>query len=265
MEWAGASATSHPVTRYAYDAYGNLTSTTNPNGGVTAIVYDDVLNLFPLSTYNALGQLTTSEYFGVNGVPLDAGDGYKGVWGQLKSTTDANNQKATNSYDVFGRSTFAVGPLDSFSYPTTMAVYTLNAQYTKVTSQQRITSGQAATIDATQFSDGLGRVIQTKSPTAQAGQYVVNGQTTYTSRGLPSRKYVPFFSMNPIDTIETIDTTRANTQLFYDAMGRMMKAVNPDGTYSTMSYDDWASTTIDENGHQQKSYYDAYGRLIKKE
>jgi len=263
-EWAGPTATVHPVTQYGYDPYGNLVSTTDPNGNVTTITYDLMFSIFPVSVANALGQVTQSEYYGVN-VPIDMGDGYKGLWGQLKSTTDANNNQAKNSYDVFGRPVFSVGPLDSVSFPTTMSVYALNPQYTKITSQQRITSGQAGTIDAYQFSDGLGRVIQTKSPSATSGQYVVNSQTTYTSRGLPSRKYVPFFSINPVDTIESVDLTRPSTQLLYDAMGRLIKAINPDGTYSTYIYDDWTSTTIDENGHQQKSYYDAYGRLIKKE
>ena len=44
-----------------------------------------------------------------------------------------------------------------------------------------------------------------------------------------------------------------------------MQSVNPDGTFVSVSYDDWTTTTRDENGHQQKLYNDAYSRLIKKE
>ena len=76
-----------PITRYTYDVFGNLKTTIDPLGNTTLINYDSAYNMFPLSTTNAMGHQVVNEYYGVNGVALDSGDGFHGLWGQLKSTT----------------------------------------------------------------------------------------------------------------------------------------------------------------------------------
>ena len=50
-----------------------------------------------------------------------------------------------------------------------------------------------------------------------------------------------------------VDQAVAHTTSVYDAMGRVVQATNPDGSYVTIAYDDWQTTTIDENGHKQVS------------
>ncbi len=265
-EWGGSQTGAvNPSTYFSYDSLGNLKTTTDPRGNITTITYDPDYGLFPLATTNALNQTVSNEYYGINGVVLNSGDGFQGLWGQLKSTTDPNNQKGTTSYDLFGRPVFMVGPADSVNFPTTSIDYQINPTYSKVTTHSRKVSGQPDTIDSYDSYDGLGRVIQSKRPAETPGQYSVSGQTQYNSRGLPEKKYLPFFSTNSLDTIETIDTTRPFTTITYDAMGRAVDTLNPDNTHASVSYDDWTTTTIDENGHKQMSYFDAYGRLIKKE
>ncbi len=265
-DWGGDGAnTVHPTVRYVYDSYGNVVETIDPNNNSASVSYDSTYHMFPLSAANALGHEVVNEYYGINGVALDSGDGYRGLWGQLKSTTDPNNQKGKRSYDIFGRAVAMVSPLDSISFPTTTTEYEFAGNYVKVKTHQREKSGKAGTIDAVQFYDGLGRLIQTKSESAKPSQFIVSGQTEYNSRGLPEKKYIPFFSSNSIDTIDTIDTARPFSTISYDAMGRAIQSTNPDGTYSTVNYEIGATTGIDENGHKQKSYSDIYGRLIKKE
>ena len=265
-QWAGDQPGAvNPVTTYTYDGYGNLLTTTDPLGKTSSVTYDSALKLFALSTRNPLNHVETREYYGVNGVPLDSGDGLKGLWGQLKSATDANNHKTRNTYDVFGRMVSTVSPLDSITYPTTAYQYQFASSYLKTTTRQRVNNGQPGTIDRLEFTDGLGRMIQTKTPSAVSGQFIVSGQTKYNSRGLPSEKYLPFFSTNSLDTIESINAGRAHYVIAYDALGRIVRNTNPDGTtYSTVEYDAWTSRTIDENGHQQESDYDAFGRLTER-
>ncbi|KAF0187642.1 MAG: YD repeat-containing protein, partial [Gammaproteobacteria bacterium] len=264
-DWAGGGTAVNPVTLYSYDAVGNLLTTTDPKGNITSVVYDTTYKMFPLTTGNALAHKVLNEYFGVNGVPLTTGDGLSGLWGQVRSTTDPNQQQGKRSYDIFGRVTTTIAPLDSVAYPTQTTEIQYNADYTKVTTRQRVKSGQAQTIDTVSFYDGLGRLIQTKTPSEVLGRYVVGGQAEYDSRGLKTKQYLPYFSANPVDTIEAINSTGPRSTIEYDAMGRAVKTINPDGTYASAAYDDWMTTATDENGHKQASYFDAWGRLVKKE
>jgi len=264
--WAGnAPGAISPETKYTYDVFGNLKTTQDTNNNTTTMDYDTAYQMFPFMTQNAKGHQVVNEYYGVNGVSLDSGDGFKGLWGQLKSTTDPNQQKGRRVYDIFGRVVATVSPLDSISLPTATTQYDLTNQYVKLTTSQREKTGGVATMDAVQFLDGLGRLIQTKSKAETAGQFIVSGQTEYDTRGLPIKKYLSYFTSISMNSINPIDPNKPHSIITYDDMGRMIKTQNPDGTYVTVIYDDWKTTTIDENGHQQVAYVDAYGRLIKKE
>ncbi|MCA9405666.1 MAG: VCBS repeat-containing protein [Candidatus Omnitrophica bacterium] len=253
------------ATNYEYDTYGNLTKTIDPNTNTTEITYDSECHIFPLEAENAATHTVKNEYYGINGVALDDGNGFQGFFGQVKSTTDPNEVKGQRTYDEFGRMTAAVSPLDSLSFPTAETEFQLGSPVTWVKTKQRIEHGQGQTIDAYQFYDGLGRQIQTKTPSAVSGQTIVSGQVEYNSRGLPEKQYLPYFSSNTLTVPDAINPSRPHTLIEYDAMGRMVKTTHPDGAYITISYDDTITTMIDENGHMQKSYVDAYGRLVKKE
>ncbi|MFA5060642.1 MAG: LamG-like jellyroll fold domain-containing protein [Candidatus Omnitrophota bacterium] len=264
-DWAGGNDFDGPTARYSYDAFGNILTTQNPAGNISTVTYDALYHLFPLTSENSLGHQAVSEYYGVNGVALNSGDGFRGLWGQVKSSTDPNNQQGRKTYDVFGRPVATVSPLDQIDFPTSSVEYEFASLYMKITTHARENHGVAGTIDSVQFYDGLGRLIQTKTESAALGQYIVSGQAQYNSRGLPYRKFNSFFSTNSINTIDPIDLSVPSALVSYDAMGRTVQTTNPDGSYATAIYDDWPNSTIDANGHKQTSYMDAYGRLIRKE
>ena len=230
---------------------------------MTTIAYDSDYHIFPLTTTNALSHTVTNEYYGVNGVALSSG-GYAGLWGQLKSTTDPNNQQGSRVYDVFGRLVKTISPLDSLSYPTSETEYAYFSTYMQVTSKQRKEHGVVGTIDGVTFTDGLGRTIQSKTISAISGQYIVSGQVEYNSRGLAVKQYFNQFTLSGLTTIDAINTNIPHTTIGYDDMGRVVQSTNPDGTYSSVDYDDWTTRTINENGQKQESDFDAYGRLTAK-
>ena len=265
-DWAGDGAgVVHPEAKYTYDAVGNLMSTQDANENISSVTYDSQWNLFPLTTKNARDHQVVNEYYGIAGVPVDNGSGLKGLWGQLKSTTDPNDQKGRRSYDIFGRTTFAVSPVDTISLPTSTSEYQVMPQYTKVKTRQRKNPGQPQMQEAVSFYDSLGRVLETKTPTENPGVYAVSGQTKYNTRGLPIKKYMPYLSNASMDTLDPVNTSQPYTTFIYDSMGRVFETWNPDGTHSNVVYNDDSVETIDENGHKQISRFDAYGRLIKKE
>ena len=61
------------------------------------------------------------------------------------------------------------------------------------------------------------------------------------------------------------DSSVAKTVFAYDCLGRTVQVTNPDYTYRTTQYQDWVETKTDENGHQIRSTYDAFNRLIQKD
>jgi RHS repeat-associated protein len=79
------------VTSYGYDTAGDLTSVTDPNGNVTAYLYDDFGRMLR----------QTSPVTGVTSDSYDAG-------GNLTSVTDANGATTTRTYDAAGRVLTAV-------------------------------------------------------------------------------------------------------------------------------------------------------------
>jgi YD repeat-containing protein len=259
VRWNGTGNPT-PTDLYSYDTVGNLLTTTDPLNNVTTITYDP-LKLFPLTTTNALTQVVTTEYYGINGVLLNDGAGLVGLWGQVKSVKDANNQKAYRIYDTFGRMIKSISPLDSVSFPTTIVDYTFTSQYSSVMTRQRRNPGVAGVIDTVSFYDGLGRLIQTKTETVSASQFIIAGQTQYNSRGLPQYKYVPRFTTNALTVMDPVITSQPRVTITYDAMGRVLKTTNPDGTYSNTEYDGWHTYQYDERGARKDFAYDAYGRV----
>jgi len=254
----------NPATQFTYDDRGNLLTSTDALNHTTTITYDETYHLFPVITENVLEHRVTNEYYGVDGVPLDDGT-YHGLWGQTKSSTDPNESTSYSIYDTFGRTQMQISPEDSVSYPTASYEYDLSSIPVKIISHQREVSGQSATLDSVSFYDSLGRAVQAKTESEESDKFIVSGQVEFNSRGLPEKKYLPFFSTNPIDSFESINPSNPHATITYDPMGRAIQSTNPDGAYATVEYDDWMTTTIDENGHKQKSYFDAFGRLIQKE
>lgn len=262
VDWAGEGKTNIEV-QYKYDVLGNLIETTDPLNNKTIIEYDQEFQMFPLVTQNAIGHRVVNQYYGVDSVLEESAGAFKGLWGQLKSTTDPNEQMGMRVYDGFGRPVKSISPNDTFLMPTSTTQIKHFSDYTKITTESRIESGRGQMIKGVSFYDGLGRMIQSKQQIDE-GKFIVGGQQQYNARGLGEKQYLPIFSTSGFDTIDPIDTNRPHGLIEYDELGRVIKSVNPDGTYSNVIYKNWKTESINANGHKQASIYDAYGRLIKK-
>jgi len=240
---------------YGYDTYGNLTSVTNSLGRTTVTEYDTTLHIYPVRVINPLSHMITSTY------------DYK--TGQTLTTTDPNNQTTTSTYDTFGRLTKVIGPLDSEQDPAATYTYDLSSQPIKITKTVKATYSPVSQLTSYQFYDGLGRLIQGKSPaeddpSSGTARQVVSGSVVFDSRGNVSEKYLPYFVSASSD-YSPPNYSRPKFSFSYDTLGRLIQTTNADNTSATLQYSDWVTIATDENGHAQTNSMDVYGRVIKVE
>jgi len=236
-----------PETRMAYDAFGNLTCTRDALGQTSTVTYD-ASNTFAKTATNPLGHVATTVYYGVDGVLMD-----KGLYGQVKSVTDPNNQTTTSEYDALGRKSKTTTP-DGLI---TTATYNYGTGFT-VGTQHVLTStsgaGLATILTTATYFDGLGRTIK-KESTGPDGKTVVT-EVQYDSRGAVRQKSSPYFK-----TLESVTGRWAITN--YDALGRVVRIDRPDSTRGLACFTDWVTVTIDAADHRKRETKDAYGRTVR--
>jgi RHS repeat-associated protein len=241
VRWLDRGGTS-PQTQMAYDAYGNLICTRDANGNTSNVTYDSS-STFPKIKTNALGHQTTTQYYGVDGVPAD-----NGLYGQVKSVTDPNIKTTSIVYDTFGRKTQITNPDGGIVTTLYLNFGTPGLQRIRTV----LPDGTGDGLWSETYFDGLGRTIRTKKEGTTRPIYT---KTEYNIRGQVAKQYLPAFS----------DPPTLFTSFSYDPMGRMIQTVNSDGAVVTASYAPWVVTGVDANNHQRRETKDAYGRLSKVE
>ena len=134
----------------------------------TCTTYDGVFATLPISSANALNQTATTGYTST------AAGGF-GFW--PTSTTDVNGQITSVTYDVLGRQTSTTLPGEGTGLTTTAKTYTVWCAATgaqtpciEVDETQRLNS--STTVTKRSFYDGLGRLVETRTP-APGGQDVI--------------------------------------------------------------------------------------------
>ena len=238
----------NPVTTYEYDSYGNRNKTTDPEQRATTVKYDSLFQTFPVEVTNAKGQTTVREFNPANGQPT--------------MVKDPNGFVTTYKYDVFNRLIKEIKPGDNETYPTTQIAYFLDGVAPEgVMVSKRETSATSNTLDAIQFVDGLGRLIQTKTEYKTTANRVAT-DVYYDTMGRVFKHSNPYLadSSTNYSTPQTTPAAPA-TVTDYDTMGRVIKTTNPDATYATTTYDHWTVTANDENSHVKIRSYDANKNL----
>lgn len=277
------------TTTSAYDAYGNLIATEQPNGQIGACTLTITVDGSPQSqgfstcdsydtgSYtahvtqetNALGQHTATNTYG-NGQDFGFGE-----W--LQSAADANNQTTTYQYDVLGRLTGVTAPGEGNGLLTTQYAYTIwcpatgpNTPCSETDTIQRLDS--TTTLTSRTFYDGWGQVAETRTPADDTNDVVA--YTTYDAREealFTSRPYyVSAYSGSPgSGAYSPPDSTQPGSSTVYDALGRPTQNTDPAGATTTINYlqatgPDGATYEgtqgIDANHHQAQTLTDALGR-----
>lgn len=241
------SGGTNPETWMAYDTYGNRICQRDSNGNVSVLNYDST-HIFTKTATNPLGHVTTTQYYGVDGVAMDTG-----LYGQVKTVTDPNSQTVTTEYDALGRKTKVTNPdglitTTTYNYGTGLMVGT----------QHLLTSTSGASLagalTSANYFDGLGRSIKRES-TGPDSKTIVS-ETQFDSRGAVRKQSLPYFK-----TLENVMNRWATTS--YDALGRVVRVDHPDGTRGLSCHSGWLTVAIDASDHRKRETKDAYGRTIR--
>ncbi|MFI6333255.1 RHS repeat-associated core domain-containing protein, partial [Micromonospora chersina] len=209
-------------------------------------------------------------------------------FGVETSSTDINNQSITTTYDTLGRPVTVTSPYEAadgktsitFEYHPEAAV---PFAVTRHADRQADNTVRTDTIDTITFTDGLGRVIQTKADaavstgpnTAPANVMVVSGRVDYDALGRAVKTFFPITeakattntTLNPAFTATNFDTVTP-TVTTYDVMDRPVHTALPDGTQASVAYgfgQDRANVTqfetiaTDANNKTARSYTDVRG------
>ncbi len=222
------------TTQSAYDANGQLLSTTAPDGSVTR------------SEYNALGQVT--------------------------ATVDALGRRTGLSYDALGRPTRTDPPDGTFEETAYDAEgrrtqsrdrggRTTGYEYDAAGRLRRTTFADGAV--AEQTYDAAGRLATTRDARGAVATfgYDAAGRRTSVTDALGQVTRTGYDAAGNATT--QTDALGATTLAVYDAAGRAVRTVWVDGTSRQSGYDVLGrrTTETDESGRLTRFDYDALGRL----
>ena len=239
LNWLNANPGASPVSRLAYDSYGNQLCSKDRRGNTTSMTYD-ATHTYPTVTTDPLGHTISVTYFAGTSSDL-------GLYGQLRTVTDVNGKVTAYEYDKLGRGTTVTAP------DTTVMTMAYNSFGGGIHVQNVQTT--VAGLTKKVFFDGLGKTLKTEETGPDTKTIVV--QSEYTRQGLLYRTSLPRFTTD-------MTVTWAGTNV-YDLAGRLVETAFADGTKARKCFDEFVSVAIDADGHRKRETRDSSGHLLKVE
>jgi hypothetical protein len=186
---------------------------------------------------------------------------------KIKKITDENGIESHYKYDVLGRiTTLTLEPQDPETDFTKQYFYYTNpGEKWKVKVQEKIQDGL---IKETFFIyDGLGRLIQTQLK--KSGDRILLSDVKYDALGRKEKESKVREEIWNFGDYLTPDWASLQSQekvisYEYDALGRITRVVNFDGSDVTKEYRDYQNRIIiyDAKDHWKNYYYDSFNNLI---
>jgi RHS repeat-associated protein len=198
-----------------------------------------------------------------------------------REVTDPNGNRGRVAFDAFGRVVAAwvmgkdgSGEGDPPDLPGTVCSYHPHSwrdgqgpAWAQVETRERHGDPASPWQRARAWTDGSGRVAMTKTQaepgpawtldaagqpvqvdTTPAVRWVGTGRTVFDNKGLPVKRYEPYFSASPDYEDEAALVMQGVTPvLHYDPLGRLVRTEHPDGTLSRVEFDPWRQQTWDGN------------------
>jgi RHS repeat-associated protein len=175
---------------------------------------------------------------------------YDFTTGAVNSTTDANTQTTSFSYDAYNRPSLVTRPTGGGS-----TIYEYGTTVGSIFMKTRTAQDATRYIDTYQYFDGLGRA--SRSFLNESGSYVTS-DTQYDNLGRVWRVSNPYRTTALIDTVNPAGLWTTNT---YDALGRVLTVQTADLATVITAYSGNIVTVTDQAGKQRKSVTDGLGRM----
>ncbi|HEX3130666.1 MAG TPA: SpvB/TcaC N-terminal domain-containing protein, partial [Thermoanaerobaculia bacterium] len=256
------SGTDNAVWTYAYDALGNLASSTDPTGYTRSFAYDPAALTHPVELRDSFGY--------VNRKTWDL------RFGEPAEEIDQNGASLRRVYDPFGRIAEAYGPYDAAGSPALRFEYAPAARPAYALAHHKDTT-RPDPIDTAVFLDGLGRTIQTKGDTeVDAGSGTstrtgmrVSGRLAFDSLGRVASEGQPVFDTQAADRF--VDAAAVNPTTFdLDVLDRVRRVRLPNGAETRLDYgfaeldgvQRFATTRTDPNGRATRFFHDMAGETL---
>lgn len=211
--WLASSSIAGATTHYAYNAVGDLTQITAPDGSFLAYTYDDARRLIAVT--NTLGE--TQNY------TLDAMGNRTSV--QVKDASGTLTRQQQRTYDELGRLLTQVGAGGQVTH----YAYDLNDQLTRQTDARSNATNQAF--------DALGRVAQVTDPLGGITALTYNTDNQITQLVDP-RSVTTKYVYDAEGYVLQIKSPDGGTSSFtYDAAGNVTQRIDPRGIVTTYQFD----------------------------
>ncbi|MCO6435512.1 MAG: VCBS repeat-containing protein [Phycisphaerae bacterium] len=228
QDWLDTGDRYISAVRREYDDFGNVITMIDANDHSRSIAYDDVLHVYPLSEavhLQSYDLITTAAY--------DMGQG------KVTAMVDFAGATTSLEYDALGRPVAIRRPGGA----ETRYAYKLGSPISRIITSVREQLG-GGTFDTYTYTDGLGRGLGSKIE-AEDGQWRFVDAVTFNSRKLPRQQWLPYFTSGP--DYEAPDPTMPKDTMAYDAQGRRVQTIHPDGTETRTDYGPLTRTEHDEN------------------
>lgn len=281
------------ITSYAHDEKGNQTAVTNALGQVTQLAYNSFSQV--LSVVDPLGHGVTNAYDAQGNLTnaVDAlGHATTLVYdslGRIASQRDATGALTTNRYDLMGNLTNVVTTGAGGASNFTSYAFDVNGNRTNEVSVRTLPGGAKQSATNSFVYDALNRVVMTLDALGSTNRTLYNeiGQVAatvnsrhvtnlmvYDERGLSVSNIMAWglaeqsvetsaYDGNARRTLAT-DRLGRQTQFIYDAAGRLVQTIHPDGTTNKTVHDPAgrARETVDARGASTRFGFDAAGRRV---
>jgi RHS repeat-associated protein len=239
-----------PTKRQAFDRHGNPVGLMDANGNLTTVEYDPLVHTFPVLERLHLDDERSLVYTAT----------YHVGFGQVTAAADFNGHVSTFGYDTFGRLSQIVRPGDTPAQPTVQYSYVLGSPRSSITTEQRERSDSADVLRRVTYFDGLGRKLQLRRE-AEGGQVVVEEAVIFNARQSQREQFLPYFA----DSFDYAPP-RPNlpkTDQYYDPLGRTVRTVNPDGSFTAVAYQPLAQIRFDEEDNRPSSSHAATPKTLR--